>query len=95
MKIKNRYRSKSDLNNMSKSEHVVLNIVMPFYNYETDDTERIKEKSLPLHTLFNCIHTITNKLKKEMPELFIDEIWDSIKRVRVKIIQKALSNDNL
>jgi len=85
MKIKNRYRSKSDLNNMSKSEHVALSFVSIFYNNETEDTERIKEKSLPLHTLFNCVYTIITQLKsEEMPELFIDEIWDSIKHIRGK-----------
>jgi len=70
---------------MSKSERVALSFVSPFYNNETEDTERIKEKSLPLQTLFNCVYTITSQLKsEEMPELFIDEIWDSIKHIRGK-----------
>lgn len=85
MKIKNLYKSKSDFSNFSRSECTVLSFVRPLYNRETKYTERIKETSLPMHILFNCIGTITLKLKNESnPELFIDEIWNDIKHIKGK-----------
>jgi len=83
MKVKNRYKSKSDFINMSDSERVALSFVKPFYYNEMEDIESIKETSMPMHTLFNCVYTITEKLKnEEMPELFIDEIWNNVKHER-------------
>jgi len=70
---------------MSDSERVALSFVKPFYYNEMEDSESIKETSMPMHTLFNCVYTITEKLKNEvMPELFIDEIWESVKHNRGK-----------
>jgi hypothetical protein len=85
MKVKNIYRSKSDFSNLSKTEGIVLGFASPLYKSETKFTERIKESSLPMHTLLNCTATITHKLKNESnPELFIDEIWDEVRPVRGK-----------
>ena len=85
MKVKNVYRSKSEFSNLSKSEGVVLSFARPLYKSETKFTERIKETSLPMHTLLNCTATITLKLKNETnPELFIDEIWDEVRPIRGK-----------
>jgi len=85
MKVKNLYRSKSEFSNLSKSEGVVLSFARPLYKSETKFTERIKETSLPMHTLLNCTATITLKLKNETnPELFIDEIWDEVRPIRGK-----------
>ncbi|HRU63268.1 MAG TPA: hypothetical protein P5236_02520, partial [Paludibacteraceae bacterium] len=85
MIVKNIYESKSDFVKFSPSEKIVYEMVKKLYQKETETTERIKENSLPQTTLFNCVHTITSKLKEEeYPEAFIDEIWDEIKHIRGK-----------
>jgi len=85
MIVKSIFKSKSDFKNFSKSECVAYNVAIRFYQNETEFTERIKEKSLPLTTLFNCVSTIILKLKEEeYPEAFVDEIWDDIKHIRGK-----------
>ena len=49
-----------------------------------------------MHTLFNCVYTITEKLKsEEIPELFIDEIWNSVKHNRGSVkSENPLENSN-
>ena len=67
------------------SERATFGVVIRFYQNETETTERIKENSLSQTTLFNCVSTITEKLKsEEFPEAFVNEIWDDIKHIRGK-----------
>ena len=67
------------------SERAAFGVVIRFYQNETETTERIKENSLSQTTLFNCVSTITEKLKsEEFPEAFVNEIWDDIKHIRGK-----------
>lgn len=85
MIVKNLYKTQSDFAKLSKSERTAYGIVIRLYQRDTESTERIKEKSLPIATLFNCVFTITEKLKnEEFPEGFINEIWDEIKYIRGK-----------
>jgi hypothetical protein len=85
MHVKNIFKSKSDFKHFTMSERAVFSVVIRFYQNETESTERIKENSLSQTTLFNCVGTITETLKKEeFPEAFINEIWDDIKHIRGK-----------
>jgi len=85
MHVKNIFNSKSDFKNFTMSERATFGVVIRFYQNETETTERIKENSLSQITLFNCVSTITEKLKsEEFPEAFVNEIWDDIKHIRGK-----------
>jgi hypothetical protein len=85
MHVKNIFNSKSDFKNFTMSERAAFGVVIRFYQNETETTERIKENSLSQTTLFNCVSTITEKLKsEEFPEAFVNEIWDDIKHIRGK-----------
>lgn len=85
MHVNNIFNSKSDFKNFTMSERAAFGVVMRFYQNETELTERIKENSLSQTTLFNCVSTITEKLKsEEFPEAFVNEIWDDIKHIRGK-----------
>jgi len=65
MHVKNIFISKSDFKNFTMSERAAFGVVIRFYQNETETTERIKENSLSQTTLFNCVSTITEKLKSE------------------------------
>ncbi|MEI7504274.1 MAG: hypothetical protein WCJ61_13420, partial [Paludibacter sp.] len=85
MNVKNIFKSKSDFRNFTMSERATFGIVIRLYQNETETTERIKEDSLSQTTLFNCVSTITEKLKnEEFPEAFINEMWDDVKHIRGK-----------
>jgi hypothetical protein len=47
---------------------------------EAEGAQRIKDTSLPMLTLFNCMETTLARLnEKEYPELLVGEIWDSLR----------------
>ena len=75
MRIRNFYRSRSDLDKMQGVRQFLVPIVTKFYNGEVDGAMRIKESSLPLQTLFNAVDTILARLEDtENPELLVGDI---------------------
>ena len=85
MRVHAYYTSKADFVQMNGVRQLLVPIVSRFYQYETSETERIKEESLPMATLFNCVDTILDSLYgQDYPELSINEIWDSLKVIRGK-----------
>lgn len=85
MKVRNFYKSKTDLNQLNGIRQLLLPVIARFYQCETEGTERIKESSLPLTTLLNCMETILGTLyDQDYPELSVNEIWDSLKQPRGK-----------
>ena len=82
MRIQNFYKSKSDFGELKGARQFLIPILSKFYQYDTEDTERLKENSLPLTTLMNCVETILDTLyNQDYPELSVNEIWDSLKHV--------------
>lgn len=83
MRVRNFYKSKADLGQLNGIRQLLIPIVARFYQCETEETERIKESSLPLTTLLNCMETILENLyEQDYPELSVNEIWDSLKLAR-------------
>lgn len=83
MRVRNFYKSKTDLSQLNGIRQLLIPIVAKFYQSETEETERIKESSLPLTTLLNCMETILENLyDQDYPELSVNEIWDSLKLAR-------------
>ena len=80
MRIRNFYKSRSDLDKMQGVRKFLVPIVSKFYNGEVEGTQRLKDTSLPVPTLFNCMETILSRLNdKEYPELLVGEIWDDLR----------------
>ena len=80
MRIRNFYRSRSDLDKMQGVRQFLVPIVTKLYNGEVEGAQRIKESSLPLLTLFNSMETILSELcGREYPELGVAELWDSLR----------------
>ena len=80
MRIRNFYRSRSDLDKMQGVRKFLVPIVTKLYNGEVEGAQRIKESSLPLLTLFNSMETILSELcGREYPELGVAELWDSLR----------------
>ena len=80
MRIRNFYRSRSDLDKMQGVRKFLVPIVTKMYNGEVEGAQRIKESSLPLLTLFNSMETILSELcGREYPELGVAELWDSLR----------------
>lgn len=92
MRIRNFYRSRSDLDKMQGVRQFLVPIVTKFYNGEVDGAMRIKESSLPLQTLFNAVDTILARLEDtENPELLVGDIWDSlVMRSRKSCVEQRL-----
>ena len=85
MRVQNFYKSKSDFGELKGARQFLIPILSKFYQYDTEDTERLKENSLPLTTLMNCLETILDTLyNQDYPELSVNEIWDSLKHVSGK-----------
>ena len=85
MRVRNYYKTKADLGQVKGVRQFLIPIVSRFYQYETEETERIKESSLPLTTLLNCVETILDNLYElDYPELSVNEIWDSLKQAKGK-----------
>ncbi|MBR6863847.1 MAG: hypothetical protein IKM75_03200 [Bacteroidales bacterium] len=85
MRVQNFYKSKSDFGELKGARQFLIPILSKFYQYDTEDTERLKENSLPLTTLMNCVETILDTLyNQDYPELSVNEIWDSLKHVSGK-----------
>ena len=73
MKVRNFYKSKTDLNQMNGIRQLLLPVLARFYQCEAEGTERIKESSLPLTTLLNCMETILETLyDQDYPELSVN-----------------------
>ena len=80
MRIRNFYKSRSDLDKMQGVRKFLVPIVTKFYNGEVEGAQRLKDTSLPIPTLFNCMETIQARLnEKEYPELLVGEIWDDLR----------------
>ena len=80
MRIRNFYKSRSDLDKMQGVRKFLVPIVTKFYNGEVEGAQRLKDTSLPMPTLFNCMETIQARLnEKEYPELLVGEIWDDLR----------------
>ena len=91
MKVRNFYKSKTDLNQMNGIRQLLLPVLARFYQCEAEGTERIKESSLPLTTLLNCMETILETLyDQDYPELSVNEIWDSLKQPRGKPLSRQI-----
>ena len=85
MRVQNFYKSKSDFGELKGARLFLIPILSKFYQYDTEDTERLKENSLPLTTLMNCVETVLDTLyNQDYPELSVNEIWDSLKHVSGK-----------
>ncbi len=85
MRVQNFYKSKSDFGELKGARQFLIPILSKFYQYDTEDTDRLKENSLPLTTLMNCVETILDTLyNQDYPELSVNEIWDSLKHVSGK-----------
>jgi hypothetical protein len=85
MRVQNFYKSKSDFGELKGARQFLIPILSKFYQYDTEDTERLKENSLPLTTLMNCVETVLDTLyNQDYPELSVNEIWDSLKHVSGK-----------
>ena len=85
MRVRNFYKSKTDLSQLTGVRQILIPIVARFYQSESENTERIKESSLPLTTLMNCMETILENLYgQDYPELSVNEIWDSLKQPKGK-----------
>ena len=80
MRIRNFYKSRSDLDKMQGVRKFLVPIVTRFYDGEVEGAQKIKETSLPILTLFNCMETVLAGLnEKEYPELLVGEMWDSLR----------------
>ena len=62
MRVRNFYKSKTDLSQLTGVRQILIPIVARFYQSESENTERMKESSLPLTTLMNCMETILENL---------------------------------